>query len=90
MILEFTRSGGFGGTQLKATVDTDKILDTEAAKLKSMVASLPTIAPPGIGQDRFSYRLRVINNGSEMNYTFSEHGHQDLIKYMTNRAKQPA
>lgn len=65
MKIEFTRSGGFAGTRLTATLDTETLPPDDAARLSRLVqesglfdlpAALRSDAPGG---DRFQYRIKI-------------------------------
>lgn len=68
MHIEFSRSGGFAGTRLSRSFDTDEIPAEEADELKQMVTSadffhLPESLRSG-GADKFQYKITVENEGA--------------------------
>ncbi len=67
MRIEFTRSGGFAGTRLSRTFDTDQLPEEEKRQLDQLVDaanffSLPQTLQSG-GADRFQYKISIERDG---------------------------
>lgn len=71
MKIHFSRTGGFAGTRLAVTLDTEKLPAQEAERLRSLVEAASLFAlPPSIessapGADRFRYQITVEEGGRE-------------------------
>ena len=65
MHIHFERSGGFMGTRIEATINTEDLPPEEAQKVTSLIEEasffdLPSaIASPTPGADQFQYRVTV-------------------------------
>lgn len=101
MLIEFSRTGGFCGTRLEASVDTDMLPPDEATKIIGHLASLrpergqrPAAGTKPAGPDRFSYTVKVTRTvgADKMSSTFKfgEGKHPDLVAVLTDLAKAPA
>ena len=92
MILELSRNGGVGGIQRSYVVDTDQLATEQVQAIKNLVAK---VRPERIkqGPDRFTYTLKVTTATSEgdrsSTFYFGDGSHQELVKFLTERATQP-
>ncbi len=89
MILELTRSGGIGGMNIKTAIDTTDLTATEAKELTVLIDGIKS-ERINDSIDRFSYVLKVIDNGNAKIYKFNENNNTDLVTYMKKSVKSKA
>jgi hypothetical protein len=69
MRIEFTRSGGFAGTRLSRTFDTDTMPAEDARELTALVEAAGFFALPASlrsgGADKFQYNITVEKDGKK-------------------------
>ncbi|MEP6697736.1 MAG: protealysin inhibitor emfourin [Pseudonocardiales bacterium] len=73
MKVELERSGGFAGRTMRWTLDTEALPHDEAAAIARLAAQAPGWAgAPAPGNDRFAYRLRIVDGATPVDVTFGE------------------
>lgn len=75
MRVHVTRRGGLAGVALHASLDTDQLPPSEAARAEAALRALPwgrPLAEPA-GADRFHYEVVTVEGGRERHLNLGEH-----------------
>jgi hypothetical protein len=96
--VEFVRSGGFAGVQLRAVLDTTELTDSEAAELQRLVTtanleayenldagSEQVTSAPVPGPDSFQYRLIITRGNIPQTFMFTEKTLPDELHPLIDR-----
>jgi hypothetical protein len=86
MIIEFERSGGFGGMLVSTRIDTDDLNPEAAEELIDLVRStgyfdLPEEeSPRSIGADMFQYKVRIEDEARALTLEMDDGGVSDVLR----------
>ena len=98
MKIHFERGGGFSGTHITATIDSEELTQDEGQELGELVNSSnffelpPLMSSTKRGADRFNYKLTVETEGKRHSVLIDEGAVtpelRTLLQWLTAKAKE--